>query len=502
MRKWLSDALYDHYDIDLYGQDTRLAYVFVLYRGGERWVFSEEGLSKRFEDAQAYFHHFQYPFIHERDVHRAPDWVDRTVWYQIFPERFANGLGPKPYINAQWGDRPAPDSFFGGDLVGVARHLDYLQFLGVNGLYLTPVFRAPSNHKYDTLDYEEADGGFGGTQALRDLAQAAHRRGMRLMLDGVFNHCSWDHPFFQDVERRGRKSPYWSWFFIDGDRPDRAAVNYLTFGSVPYMPKFNTGHPEVIRYFCGVAERWMKACGVDGWRLDVMDELSAAFLRAFRETVKAQNPDALVIGELWHAPESYLRGDQLDGVMNYGLTKALADYLVTGALDAAGLRDRLCLLLTRCTAPSSRMMLNLLDCHDTHRFLTLLRGSVPRLKLALCLLFFFVGMPCVYYGDEIGMQGGYDPDCRRAFPWDEASWNRDLLAHVRWLAQLRTCGALAGDDIALAVSGDVFCLSRKRLRLLVNATEHPAAYAVPGAKGVLKPLSFHIDTQPEKERER
>ena len=128
MRKWLSDALYDHYDIDLYGQDTRLAYVFVLYRGGERWVFSEEGLSKRFEDAQAYFHHFQYPFIHERDVHRAPDWVDRTVWYQIFPERFANGLGPKPYINAQWGDRPAPDSFFGGDLVGVARHLDYLQF--------------------------------------------------------------------------------------------------------------------------------------------------------------------------------------------------------------------------------------------------------------------------------------------------------------------------------------------------------------------------------------
>ncbi len=412
--------------------------------------------------------------------------------YQIFPERFANGMGEKPYITAPWDATPTPRMYLGGDLPGVTQHLDYLSDLGVNCLYFTPIHPSPTNHKYSIVDYYDVDAGFGGQAAFRELVQAAHARGMRVLLDGVFNHCSEHHPFFEDVKRCGKASPYYDFFLIDGDFPSREKGNYRTFGFSSDMPKLNTGIPAVIDYFCGVGAWWIREFGIDGWRLDVMDEISDDFLRAFRKAVKAANPDALILGEAWHDPRAWLAGDELDGVMNYGLTKALIDYLVDGALTARQAASRLTRLFFRTTSISARMMMNLLDSHDTDRFLTLLRGDRQRLKLALCLLFFFPGMPCVYYGDEIGMTGGYDPDCRKGFIWDETAWDAELRRHVQLLARLKTGGRLAGDVIRISASDDVLTLEREELTLLINASSRAARYCFRGREGQIAANGFVI----------
>ncbi len=486
------DDTLDYYQIDLTGDDTRLCYLFLLYHNSECFYFSEEGLSRTYDFERAYYTFFQYPYIFPCNVHRHIPWTDTTVMYQIFPERFANGMGEKPYITAPWDATPTPRMYLGGDLPGVTQHLDYLSDLGVNCLYFTPIHPSPTNHKYSIVDYYDVDTGFGGKAAFRELVQAAHARGMRVLLDGVFNHCSEHHPFFEDVKRRGKASPYYDFFLIDGDFPSHEKGNYRTFAFSSDMPKLNTGNPAVIDYFCGVGAWWIREFGIDGWRLDVMDEISDDFLRAFRKAVKAANPDALILGEAWHDPRAWLAGDELDGVMNYGLTKALIDYLVDGALTARQAASRLTRLFFRTTSISARMMMNLLDSHDTDRFLTLLRGDRQRLKLALCILFFFPGMPCVYYGDEIGMTGGYDPGCRKGFIWDETAWDAELRRHVQLLARLKTGGRLAGDVIRISASDDVLTLEREELTLLINASSRAARYCFRGREGQIAANGFVI----------
>ncbi len=492
MPRIADDDTLDYYQIDLTGDDTRLCYLFLLYYNSECFYFSEEGLSRTYDFERAYYTFFQYPYIFPCNVHRHIPWTDTTVMYQIFPERFANGMGEKPYITAPWDATPTSRMYLGGDLPGVTQHLDYLSDLGVNCLYFTPIHPSPTNHKYSIVDYYDVDAGFGGQAAFRELVQAAHARGMRVLLDGVFNHCSEHHPFFEDVKRCGKASPYYDFFLIDGDFPSREKGNYRTFGFSSDMSKLNTGNPAVIDYFCGVGAWWIREFGIDGWRLDVMDEISDDFLRAFRKAVKAANPDALILGEAWHDPRAWLAGDELDGVMNYGLTKALIDYLVDGALTARQAASRLTRLFFRTTSISARMMMNLLDSHDTDRFLTLLRGDRQRLKLALCLLFFFPGMPCVYYGDEIGMTGGYDPDCRKGFIWDETAWDAELRRHVQLLARLKTGGRLAGDVIRISASDDVLTLEREELTLLINASSRAARYCFRGREGQIAANGFVI----------
>lgn len=445
--------------------------------------------------------------VYARD-YAPPAFLREGVMYQIFPDRFCRSRAPRYtrediYLHENWDEAPLAlfdprngdthsRDFFGGDLQGIISKLDYLQSLHVTVLYLNPIFLARSNHRYDTGDYTRIDPMLGTQADLTRLCEEAAKRGMRVLLDGVFNHCSEHHPFFEDVKRRGKASPYYDFFLIDGNFPSHEKGNYSTFGFSSDMPKLNTGNPAVIDYFCGVGAWWIREFGIDGWRLDVMDEISDDFLRAFRKAVKAANPDALILGEAWHDPRAWLAGDELDGVMNYGLTKALIDYLVDGALTARQAASRLTRLFFRTTSISARMMMNLLDSHDTDRFLTLLRGDRKRLKLALCLLFFFPGMPCVYYGDEIGMTGGYDPDCRKGFVWDEAAWDTALRRHVQLLARLKTGGRLAGDDIRISASGNVLSLKRGELTLLVNASSRAARYCVRGREGKIAANGFVI----------
>ncbi len=458
MEKSFEDSQLEYYTVSVPLTDTRFAYIFELDAAdGKYYYLSEEGITEKYDHSYGYFSFFQYTSQFPADAMTVPEWVKNAVCYQIFPERFAMGSGKRDtgYINTPWGWIPTPKSYCGGDLVGIREKLWYLQELGVNVIYLTPVFCSPSNHKYEITDYENVDPAFGGNEALKALIADAHARGIRVMLDGVFNHCSWQHPFFLDAREKGPASKYYDWFLWRQDG------SYLTFGSVKTMPKLNTQNPQVTEYFSRVAVQWMRRCGVDGWRLDVSDEICHKFLRHFREAVLAENPDAIIIGEDWHRAARYLNGDEYDGIMNYGLTKALLDLLAFGTVDASAFRDRLVRLYNTYTGPACEKMLNLLGSHDTHRFLTRVAGDRQKLRTALAVLFFYPGIPCVYYGDEIGMEGGYDPDCRRCFDWREENWDREIQNTLRMLTKLKQEPALSRGGFSIGEEQGILTLTRR-----------------------------------------
>ena len=471
MQKSYSDALYDYYTVTLDVPDSRIGYIFLLQSGEEQYYYSEEGLTIEYNHDKSYYNFFQYPYINETDLHKKVDWCDRAIFYQIFVDRFHMGSCSKDrnYIDKDWGELPKPKGFYGGDLPGITEKLDYLQDLGINSIYLTPIFQSPSNHKYDTIDYEEVDAMFGTNRDLKELVESAHKRGIKILLDAVFNHCSYLCKQFQDVLRKGKGSVYYDWFIIRGDRPVMEQVNYECFAACNYMPKWNTNNPEVQKFLLHIATKWIKEYGIDGWRLDVADEVSHDFWRQFRKAVKAAKPDALIVGENWHDSRPWLEGDQFDSIMNYSFTKACLDYFAYEKYSAQRFCERLSEILMRNTDQVNEMMLNLLDSHDTERFLTNVGENADKLKCALAVLFFFVGMPCIYYGTEIGTAGGYDPDSRRTFDWDKTHWNMDIYNTVKDLIRLRK--EQIGGGIRIYAQNDLLVIERGTLSLIVNNTD-------------------------------
>jgi len=367
------------------------------------------------------------------------DWVQDAVFYQIFPDRFCNGdVGNDPPGTRPWGEVPTRESTFGGDLLGIAEKLDYLESLGVTALYLTPIFKAPTNHKYDTEDYFQVDPAFGGNEALRELVTALHARGMRIVLDGVFNHCGERHPFFQDVLKKGRASPYWNWFTIWGDRVVREPEpNYACWAGVPTMPEWNHRNPKVREYLLSVVRHWIRECGIDGWRLDTVEYLPPDFVRGVYRVAKEERPDAYVLGEVMGMAASWFKHGALDGVMNYRLRDGIVAFFARGEWPAETFAHHLYAIRRSYPPDSNFTMYNLLGSHDVPRFLTLCGGDRRWLLLAAAFLFSYIGAPAIYYGDEVGLTGGEDPDCRRCFPWEEARWDRALLETFRRLARIR-----------------------------------------------------------------
>ena len=461
MRKAYSGELYDYYTVTLRLAGAKLAYVFYLDDGEEQYFFSEDGVTRDYDYRLGYYNFFQYPYINRADIMPSVKWMDRAVFYQVFVDRFCMGDREKDrsYINCRWGDIPSPRSFAGGDLDGVAGKLDYISSLGCNAIYLTPVFSSPSNHKYDIYDYYRVDAQFGGNDALRRLVKAAHEKGMYVVLDAVFNHCSERLEQFRDVLKNGKASRYHSWFCIDGDKPDAEKKNYEMFSVCSYMPKFDTSCPEVQHFLADIGCWYIEEYGIDGWRLDVCDEVSHAFWKYFRQRIKQKNPQAVIIGENWHDASSSLRGDQFDSVMNYPFTKACLDYLAWGKMDARHMAWKLGELLMRNTDTVNRMMLNLLDSHDTHRFFS------EAVLAALCLLYLFPGVPCIFYGTEILTPGGYDPDCRRCMDWDKTGPDggyEDIADTLRTLSGLRRDGRLAEGVTSLGEQDGIFVLKNRR----------------------------------------
>jgi neopullulanase len=415
---------------------------------------------------------------------KTPEWVRDAVFYQIFPDRFARSVAvAKPRHLDDWGSPPTYHGYQGGDLVGVAKHLDYLQDLGITAVYFTPVFQSASNHRYHTHDYEKVDPMLGGNAALRRLIDQSHARRIRVILDGVFNHASRGFFQFHDIMENGAESAYLDWFHVNtfplnAYDPDKRP-NYGAWWGLPALPKFNTGSPEVREFLWGIGRKWIDF-GIDGWRLDVPNEIDDdSFWREFRHRVKDGNPDAYIVGEVWTDAQRWLRGDMWDAVMNYQFTRACiaffigaeaSDDLKRTSLHPAGPPGaeafaRSIERLLKLYAPSiTEVMLNLLGSHDMARFLTLARDDLSALRLATAFQMTYPGAPSIYYGDEIGMRGGHDPANRGAFPWHQReSWNTELLHEFQRLIALRKArpALRRGSFRVLHAVGELFVHARQ-----------------------------------------
>lgn len=410
------------------------------------------------------------------DASWTPAWVRDAVFYQIFPDRFAASTRvTKPGHLEAWSDPPTNHGFKGGDLLGIVEHLDHITALGANALYLNPVFTSASNHRYHTYDYLAVDPLLGGDDALRELIDACHERGMRVILDGVFNHASRGFWPFNHVLENGRWSPYRDWFFLDNGRLDRgvpllaypdecaavsgapatmatggslARLGYQAWWDLPALPKLDTSNPQVRSYLLDVAEHWLRF-GADGWRLDVPEEVPDDFWDAFRKRVKDVDPDAYIVAEIWHEKPADLSGDRYDGLMDYPLAAAILSFVgapgldrrlidqhgtlrsMVTATDAQGFAQRLTRAMTVYPRDVTETQLNLLGSHDTPRFRSMSGGDAAATRLATLIQMTLPGAPSIYYGDEIGLAGGMDPGCRGAMPWDQpGAWDSDLLAFV------------------------------------------------------------------------
>jgi glycosidase len=438
MRKIAATDMHDYWFAEVVPPFRRLQYAFVVTDHHEDIFFGSSGVCPYNEKTLETIHYyFKLPFVHEADTFQAPEWAKSTVWYQIFPERFANGredLSPENVL--PWGSKdPDVNDFFGGDLQGIVDKLDYVEDLGVNGIYLTPIFSAPSNHKYDTLDYYSIDPHFGDPELFRTLVSQIHQRGMRIMLDAVFNHIGSASPQWQDVVKNGAQSRYKDWFHIHSFPVTEG--NYDTFAFTPDMPKLHTANPEVQRYLLDIALYWIREFDIDGWRLDVANEVDHAFWKTFKQAVSAEKPDIYILGEIWHSSEPWLRGDEFNAVMNYPFTEPMIEYFADRTIPASRMAHRLNAHLMNGMKQVNEVMFNLLDSHDTKRLLTRCRNDEKKARALLAFMFAQTGSPCIYYGTEIGLDGENDPLCRKCMVWDKEKQNQEMHTFMKRLIALR-----------------------------------------------------------------
>lgn len=437
LEKIAHDMMFDYWEVAVTPKYKRLSYYFSLSSGSETLYYMETGISHYAPTPPTQC--FEFSYIHEIDVFKVPDWAKEAIFYQIMPDRFANGdPSNDPKDKAPWDARPDYYNFFGGDLQGVLDHLDYLVDLGINAIYFTPLFLSYSNHKYDTVDYKQVDPHFGDTALLKQVVQACHDHGIFVVLDAVFNHCSEHFPPFQDVLQHGENSKYKDWFHI---REFPAAIKdgratYDTFGFYNHMPKFNTANQEVREYLLGVAQYWIKEVQIDGWRLDVANEVDHHFWRHFRHVVKEVNPEAYIIGEVWSDSLNWLLGDQFDSVMNYPFADKVLQFF-NGGMDGYRFACEMGGLIMRYPQQTNEVIFNMLCSHDTPRLLTSVGGDKRKLKLCVVFLFTYIGTPCIFYGDEIGLTGYNDPDCRKGMQWDTHLQDHELYDFYKIMIVLR-----------------------------------------------------------------
>jgi len=416
--------------------NRRMKYHFILSDDHETLVFGETSVLPPNEEPDN-FNYFFFPYFHRKERYLAPTWVKDTVWYQIFPDRFANH-GNKGF--KAWHNGPVKNSdHYGGNLKGILEQLDYLKDLGISGIYLTPVFASPTTHKYDTQDYFTIDPDFGTKEDLIELVKQAHRRGIKVMLDAVFNHAGDRFEKWMDV-KNNPDSNYRDWFFLDEKN------HYETFAFAKNMPKLNTENPDVIDYFCTVGKYWIETADIDGWRLDVANEISHTFWRAFRSEVRSVKPDVYILGEVWHDAMPWLQGDQFDAVMNYPYTKILLDLIAHGRIDLSEFRAGIDEIRNHYPTIVQANQFNLFDSHDTARLTTLCKNDLTKVKGALAFLLVSPGSPCIYYGTEIAMEGGNDPDCRRLMQWNPDPRNHEMFNLIQAFIQLRKDHPVLSND--------------------------------------------------------
>lgn len=437
MQKFASDSLHDYYEAEISMDVICLRYYFELsdtlgkicYYGNYDFAECTPTDPDRMFDCPQ--------ILREEEMLTVPAWASNKVVYQIFPASFASS---NQVDENEW--YKLPINFrenLRGDLQGIINHLNHFKDLGVDILYMTPIFLSPSTHKYDTIDYYKIDPSFGTESDLRNLVSKAHNMGIRIILDGVFNHTSTSFFAFQDILKEQGNSAYKDWYYLEdfplncerGKKP-----NYKTFGYYGGMPKLNLQNDETAKYFIQVGRYWMENCHIDGWRLDVGDEISHKFWRKFRHEMKLVNPEAFIIGEIWHHAEDFLNGEEWDSVMNYPFYFSVKDFVAEETIAASKFWESLNYIYGNLHTNVVPVLWNLIDSHDTDRFLSMCGKNQKKLKLAAALQLLLPGMPVIYYGDEYGLSGA-GSDCRRGMAWNAKYQNQDIYQWYRTLIQVR-----------------------------------------------------------------
>ena len=384
---------------------------------------------------------FQFPFIAKDDIYQGEDWLKKSICYQIFPDRFYRDEEAQVVLEKDltpWGQSPKRRSYFGGNIQGITKKIPYLKDLGITLLYLTPIFSSTTNHKYNTKDYYRIDEAFGTLEETKELVNLLHDVGIRVVFDGVFNHTGHDFFAFEDLLLNQEASRYRNWYYIDSYPVSVEKMNYYTFANfIANMPKLNLENREARNYFLDVARYWIEEVDIDGYRLDVCDELSHGFLGDLKKVVTKTKKDAVLIGEIQHESEAFLDGRELDSIMNYPFRDAMVDFFAKGNLSSADLMAILVQNQVIYREEITLQLLNLLDSHDTPRFLTESRRNKQRLILATAFQMLYIGVPYLYYGDEVGLNGGDDPLCRSTMVWEEEKQDQELLDFFKRMIKIR-----------------------------------------------------------------
>ncbi len=503
MEKASTDRFHDYFEAVIEFDVICLRYFFELVdKNGEVAYFGNcEFYEEEITDIDLMFDCPQN--LREEEIFDVPEWAKNKVVYQIFPSRYASS---KSVPASKWYQAPiGHKADLQGDLRGIIEHLDHLQDLGIDVIYMTPIFKSESSHKYDIIDYYQIDPSFGTEADLAELVEKAHAMGMRVVLDGVFNHTSPKFFAFSDIQEKGENSKYKDWYYIDsfplkaerGKKP-----NFKCFAYYGGMPKLNLQNPETAEYFIQVGKYWIENCGIDGWRLDVGDEISHSFWKKYRAAIRAVKPDALIVGEIWHFAGDFLEGDEWDSVMNYAFFLSTKKLVADESISVPQFVENMDYLKGNLNSKAYSVLWNLIDSHDTARFLHICGEKKEKLRLAAALQLLLPGMPMIYYGDEYGMTGGGDPDCRRGMFWDEARQDLETYAWYKTLIRVRkeypviTEGkeVLRWCDDKKGVLVLTKELDGKKMTLLIHVkdgeVEVPALAAFAGCKDVLSGKYF------------
>lgn len=472
----------------------RLQYYFEITAGDETYVMCENKICPLAEAEDTSWQYYKYGWLNSSDIITPPRWVQDTVWYQIMPDRFCRAQdSPKDSKFRTWGDFSDPqwNDIYGGNIKGITEKLPYLKDLGVSGIYMTPIFKSNTNHKYNIFDYWQVDPDFGTEEDVIELIDKAHEMGIRVMLDAVFNHCG--HEFFawKDVFEKGRASKYYDWFFINSEdfakyEFSTEDARYYSFSFWAAMPKLNTNNPEVEEYFSKLCTHWAKDWKIDGIRFDVGDEVSHTFVRRLNDRVKRVNPDIYFLGEIWMDSISWLGGNEYDAVMNYPLPGCINDFFKNPHLSFNELVYALNYCRTLYPEQTTKVLFNFLDTHDTSRVAEVSRNEDELLQ-KLVMLFTMPGTPCLYYGTEIAMKGLHNPYNRRTMPWKEIE-NGDFDAFrsmIKELLALRHQNkAFGSNDFNFLIAPNaprlVHYIKSGTLHVVINAGDEPAAIAPEG----------------------
>lgn len=512
LSKLCTGLYHDYYEVSIQPGFRRVFYYFELEGvDGEKAFYFQGEIRNSLPKTR--FAYFQIPYMRREEFYDVPKWAKDAVMYQIFPDSFATAKRAhdcKPKASEYEGFKLTTK--LGGNLRGIIENVDYLVSLGINVLYLNPIFVAHSYHKYDTIDYKHIDPTFGTDEEFRELVELLHKNGIRVVLDGVYNHTGTRFFAFQDILKNQENSKYKDWYY-DMSLPllPDFKSDYACFAYVKQMPKLNTGNPEVAAYFAEVGKYWIEKFDIDGWRLDVANEIDKSFWRTYKKAIRSVKKDAIMLAEVWEDAQNWQVYDQFDSAMNYRFVNLCRDFFADRTIGAREFAETFNESLMRYPTSVSYAQMNLLDSHDVSRFVSLCGERPELLKLAAVVQMTLPGMPSVFAGDERAMTGITEDEYRRPFVWNDEGKDCNYVAcrpgdmtdfYKELIALRRSHKALTQGKIRFidTACDDVLVFERwtegecgEKVRVWVNNSEKP--YAVQELGKTIGAFAYLIETE-------